>query len=41
MNYELLADCIRSGQLSAHQIAEVLRDEMFSAWFKVRYVNPV
>jgi hypothetical protein len=41
MTYQLLADCIRSGQLSAQQIAEVLRDEMFNAWFKVRYANPL
>jgi hypothetical protein len=41
MNYELLADCIRSGQLSAQQIAEIMRDEVFKAWFKVRYANPV
>jgi hypothetical protein len=41
MKYQLLADCICSGQLSAQQIAEVLRDEMFNAWFKVRYANPL
>ena len=35
MTYQLLAECIRSGQLSASQIADVMRDEVFSAWFKV------
>jgi hypothetical protein len=41
MTYQLLADCIRSGQLSAQQIVEVMRDKVFNAWFKVRYANPV
>jgi len=33
MTYQLLADCIRSGQLSAQQIAEIMRDEVFKAWY--------
>jgi hypothetical protein len=36
MTYQLLADCIRSGQLSARQIAEVMRDEKFRAWYAAR-----
>jgi len=37
MTYQLLADCIRSGQLSAQQIAAVMRDEVFRAWYEVKY----
>jgi hypothetical protein len=37
MNYELLAQCIRSGQLSAAQIAEHMKDEVFAAWYGKRY----
>jgi hypothetical protein len=36
-----MADCIRSGQLSAQQIAEIMPDEVFKAWYKIRYANPV
>jgi hypothetical protein len=34
MNYELLAQCIRSGQMDAAQVAEALRDEVFAAWYR-------
>ena len=37
MTYQLLADCIRSGQLFAQQIAEVMRDEVFAAWYEKNY----
>jgi len=37
MTYQLLADCIRSGQLSAQQIAAVMIDEVFRAWYQVKY----
>lgn len=30
----LLAECIRSGQLSESQIAEHMKDEAFAAWYK-------
>lgn len=39
MTYQLLADCIRSGQLSATQVADVMRDAIFSAWFKAKYAD--
>jgi hypothetical protein len=41
MTYQLLADCIRSGQLPAQQIAEVMRDKVFKAWYEVRYANSI
>lgn len=34
MNYALLLDCYRSGQISEHQWREHLRDEVFCAWLK-------
>jgi hypothetical protein len=37
MNYELLAQCIRSGQLEPREIAEAMRDEVFASWFARRY----
>ncbi|MCW3521251.1 hypothetical protein K6Y76_04975 [Burkholderia cenocepacia] len=37
MNYELLAQCIRSGQLTAAQIQEHMRDEDFAVWYRNRY----
>jgi hypothetical protein len=37
MSHKFLANCIRSGQLSAQQIAEVMRGEVFAAWYEARY----
>lgn len=37
ITYELLAQCIRSGQASAEQIAEHMRDEVFAAWYAKHY----
>lgn len=37
MTYELLAICIRSDQLSAAQVAEHFKDEVFAAWYGKRY----
>jgi hypothetical protein len=33
MTYQLLADCIRSGQLSAQQVVEVMQDKAFRRWY--------
>lgn len=35
--YAQIAECIRSGQCSAAQIAEHMRDQVFVAWYKKRY----
>lgn len=34
MGYHLLWDCYRSGQMSAAQWNEHLRDDLFVAWLK-------
>ena len=34
MSYELLAQCIRSGQMEAREVAEALSNEHFAAWFR-------
>jgi hypothetical protein len=36
-NFQLLAECIRSGQVSVEQIAKHMENEMFSAWYKKHY----
>lgn len=36
MSYQLLLECIRSGQLDAAQIAEHMKDEVFAAWYRKR-----
>lgn len=35
--YELLAQSIRSGQVSAVQVAEHMRDEVFARWYLKNY----
>jgi hypothetical protein len=35
--YELMAQCIRSDQMTARQVGEAFRDEMFAAWYRRRY----
>ena len=38
--YQLLADCIRSDQLSARQVNDHLEsDPDFKKWYKKRYLN--
>jgi len=37
MTYELLAQCIRSGQCSAAQVAAHMADEVFAAWYAKHY----
>lgn len=37
MNYELLAQCIQSGQLTASEIAQHFSDEVFRKWYEKRY----
>jgi hypothetical protein len=37
MSYAVLADCIRSGQLSARQVADILADEVFREWYLKRF----
>ncbi len=34
MNYQLIAECIKSGQVSAEQIAEHMKDEVFAKWYE-------
>jgi cytochrome c-type biogenesis protein CcmH/NrfF len=36
-SYEQLAESIRSGQVSAAQVAEHMRDEVFARWYAGRY----
>lgn len=35
--YQALADCIRSDQLSAEEVAAAMKDEIFARWYKKRY----
>jgi hypothetical protein len=37
MTYELLAQCIRSGQMEAREIHEAFRDELFARWYARKY----
>lgn len=37
MTYELLAACIRSGQMDAREVHEALRDEVFARWYARHY----
>lgn len=36
--YESLADCIRSDQVPASEIAEIFTDKAFYKWYKKRYL---
>lgn len=36
-NYQQLAECIRSGQADAQQIAAHMADALFAAWYRKRY----
>jgi len=33
-HYQLLLECIQSGQLSAEQISLHMKDEVFAAWYR-------
>lgn len=35
--YELLAQCIRSDQLSAQQVQEHMKDQAFATWYAINY----
>ena len=37
MNFETLAQCIRSGQLSAQQVVTHMADQTFAAWYRKTY----
>lgn len=37
MTYDLIAQCIRSGQCSAAQVAAHMQDRVFAAWYAKRY----
>lgn len=37
--YELLAQCIRSGQLSAKQVDDHMKDAAFADWYYRRYLK--
>jgi len=36
-NYRLIAECIRSGQLSSSQVELHFEDKLFAAWYKNNY----
>lgn len=38
MNYELIAACIRSGQLSASEIEFYFKDQVFKKWYEKRFL---
>ena len=37
--YQSLADCIRSDQVPASEIAEIFTDKTFYKWYKKKYLN--
>jgi len=37
--YQSLADCIRSDQVPASEIAEIFTDKDFYKWYKKKYLN--
>ena len=36
--YESLAECIRSDQVPANEIAEIFTDKAYYSWYKKRYL---
>ena len=38
-DYQNMADCIRSDQVSASEIAEIFTDKNFYSWYKKKYLN--
>lgn len=37
--YQSLADCIRSDQIPASEIAEIFTDKSFYKWYKKKYLS--
>ena len=37
--YQSLADCIRSDQVPASEVAEIFTDKAFYKWYKKKYLN--
>ena len=37
--YQEVADCIRSDQVPASEIAEIFTDKAFYKWYKKKYLN--
>lgn len=37
--YESLAECIRSDQVPANEVAEIFTDKVYYKWYKERYLN--
>jgi hypothetical protein len=37
VTYEMLALCIRSGQMDVDDIAQAFRDEVFARWYRKRF----
>jgi hypothetical protein len=38
-DYQDMADCIRSDQVPANEIAEIFTDKPFYKWYKKKYLN--
>ena len=38
-DYQMYADCIRSDQVSASDIAALMKDKGFSEWYKEKYLS--
>ena len=38
-DYQDIADCIRSDQVSAPEIVELFEDKAFYKWYKKKYLN--
>jgi len=38
-DYQDVADCIRSDQVPASEIAEIFTDKLFYKWYKKKYLN--
>lgn len=37
--YESLAECIRSDQVPASEVAEIFTDKVYYKWYKEKYLN--
>jgi hypothetical protein len=38
-DYQDIADCIRSDQVSADRVAKYFEDKQFYKWYKKKYLN--
>ena len=38
-DYQDMADCIRSDQVPANEVAEIFTDKNFYSWYKKKYLN--